>query len=66
MSAPYEGQGRRKQTRSDLAKKYTCICGGVLNAKHEPSRGAWGHAPQENFEKLHTQICNFSAFYYEY
>ena len=35
----------------------------LRNAKHESSGGVWGQAPQENFEKLDTQICNLRVFY---
>ena len=32
--------------------RFTCSVQSTLrNAKHEPSRGVWGHAPQKNFEK---------------
>ena len=33
-----------------------------MHAKHANTRGIWGHAPPENFEKLHPLRLNLRAF----
>ena len=38
------------------------MCEAHMHAKHAKSRGVWGHAPPENFEKLHPLRLNLGAF----
>ena len=38
------------------------VCEAHMHAKHAKSRGVWGHAPPENFEKLHLLRLNLGAF----
>ena len=40
-----------------------CMCAEhtIWHAKHDKSRGVWGHAPPENFEKLDPLRLNLTA-----
>jgi len=38
------------------------VCSILQNAKHEPSRGVWGHAPPKNFLKNASLRLNLVLF----
>ena len=66
-------QGRIQDSEKEGAQFCYCEHGNcvqsiytIWDAKHAKSRGVWGHAPPENFEKLNPLRLNLRAFLMAY